>query len=344
VRSRPARSSAATFRSERFATEILDPRRGFERERLELEVRWDPLTGQSARLLPEGTLQPPARLDVERMAEESRASCPFCGERVEAETPRFPPEVSREGRFRSGEALLFPNLVAYSKWSTVSIHSADRHLLPIDQLDEQLLGDNLATQVAFARVVLEHDPASAWISINANHLPPSGSSIFHAHLQGAAGTVPTTMQRLLAEVPAERFCDYVGSEREGGERQLGSTGRVDWLAAFAPIGPAEIRAFVFGAASPAELDDEVVRELALGLSRALGLYAQLGFQSFNLAVYGAPPGTPGYPLNLRLVARSYFGPLLRSDAMWSERLHWEAATDISPERLAAAGRPAFSQL
>jgi UDPglucose--hexose-1-phosphate uridylyltransferase len=289
-------------------------------------------------------LQPPARLDVEYMAEESRASCPFCAERVEAETPRFPPEVSPEGRFRCGEALLFPNLVAYSKWSAVSIYSADRHLLPIERLDAPLLADNLATQVAFARVVLEHDPASAWISINANHLPPSGSSIFHPHLQGAAGPVPTTVQRLLAEVPAERFRAYVDSEREGGERHLGSTGRVDWLTAFAPIGPGEIRAFAFGAASPAELDDELVGELAHGLACAFGLYAELGFQSFNLAVYGAPPGTPGYPLNLRLVARSYFGPLLRSDAMWSERLHWEAATDVSPELLAAAGRPAFSQL
>jgi hypothetical protein len=41
---------------------------------------------------------------------------------------------------------------------------------------------------------------------------------------------------------------------------------------------------------------------------------------------------------LRLVGRAYFGPLQRSDAMWSERLHWEAATDLAPEKVAERGR------
>jgi MFS family permease len=66
----------------------------------------------------------------------------------------------------------------------------------------------------------------------------------------------------------------------------------------------------------------------------LDVYAELGFQSFNLALYGAPPETDGYPLNLRLVSRSNLDLLYRSDATWMERLHWEAATDIVPEELA----------
>jgi hypothetical protein len=45
---------------------------------------------------------------------------------------------------------------------------------------------------------------------------------------------------------------------------------------------------------------------------------------------------------LRLVGRAYFGPLLRSDAMWSERLHWEAATDLAPEKVAERGRELFA--
>ena len=327
------------FRRERYSAELLDPRRSFERVRLPLEIRWDPLTGQSSRLLPEGSLQPPARLDEARLADQSRTDCPFCAPRVESATPRFPPEVVPEGRIRRGEALLFPNLNAYAQWSSVSIYSPDRHALGLDELDAALLADNLAAQVAFAGAVLGHDPASAWISVNANHLPPSGSSIFHPHLQGAASPVPTTEQHRLAEVAPERFRDYLEAER-GGERHLGSTGAADWLASFAPTGPAELRAFVPGCSCPSELDDELVRELGRGLSLGLGLYAELGFQSFNLAVYGAPAGTRGYPLNLRLVGRAYYGPLHRSDAMWSERLHAESATDIAPEQVAAraAGR------
>ena len=330
------------LRRERFEAELLDPRRDFEPARVEVEVRWDPLTGQSCRLLPSGSLQPPAPIDLDRLAAQSRPGCPFCRDRIEDETPLFSAEVWPEGRIRRGEAVLFPNLVPYAKWSSVSVYSPDRHVLPLAEITAELLTDNLSAQVAFARAVLEHDPSSAWISINANQLPPSGSSIFHPHLQGAANPVPTTMQRLLAEVPAPRFRDYVETERRSGERYLGSTGTVDWLAAFAPLGPGELRAFAFGATSASQLDNALLAELGQGISRALALYAELGFESFNLALFGPPPGAGGYPLNLRLVARSYFGQLLRSDAMWSERLHWEAATDLAPEAIAERARARFA--
>lgn len=326
--------------SQRFVAEILDPRKGFEPARTEVEVRRDPLTGQSCRVLPGGSLPPPERQDLEAMARSSRKSCPFCGERVEEVTPRLPPEVWPDGRIRVGEALLFPNLVPYAKWSSVSLYSAERHVLPIGGITPRLMRDNLATQAAFIRAVRAHDPDSAWASINANFLPPSGSSILHPHLQGAVHPTPTTVQRLLAELPEGFVEAYIEAERAGG-RSLGSTGPIKWIAAFAPVGPAEIRGFVPGVASPEEMDEELVAELARGLSLALGLYEELGFQSFNLACCGGPAGSCGPPLLVRLVARACFGPLLRSDAMWSERLHWEAATDVGPEEVARLGRRRF---
>ncbi len=54
------------------------------------------------------------------------------------------------------------------------------------------------------------------------------------------------MQRLLAEVPTERSADYLATERRLGARWLGGSGRVTWLASFAPMGPCELRAFVTG--------------------------------------------------------------------------------------------------
>src|SRR6266542_1997650 len=139
---------------------------------------------------------------------------------------------------------------------------------------------------------------------------PSGSSLFHPHTQGAAHPQLTTMQALLAAVPPERFDDYLATERRFGQRHLGSTGTVEWLASFAP--------------------------LAHGIVVALGLYAELSFESFNLALYGAPPGTAGYPLNLRMLVRSNLDMPYRSDATFLERLHWEAALDptIPPEAVA----------
>jgi UDPglucose--hexose-1-phosphate uridylyltransferase len=322
-------------------TELLHPGRGFEPVSLQLEIRQDPLTGHTARLLPESGLIPRSDFDLRALADETRLTCPFCLERIETVTPKLPAAIAPEGRIRQGEALLFPNLLPYSKYSSVSVYSPERHFLPLEELTPRLLADNLAVQVAFARAVSRHDPDARWVSVNANHMLPSGSSVFHPHLQGSVNTLPTTMQRLLAETPADRFRRYVDTEREEGERHVASTGRVDWLASFAPIGPAELRAFVFGVASPAELDDDLVEEFAAGIASALRLYAELGFQSFNLAVYGAPAETEGYPLNLRLISRSNLAPLYRSDATWLERLHWEAAIDVVPEDLAARARVHF---
>ena len=81
-------------------------------------------------------------------------------------------------------------------------------------------------------------------------------------------------------------------------------------------------------------EEELVEELGHGIATGLNLYAELGFESFNLALYGAPSGSDGYPLNLRMACRSNLKPLYRSDATYFERLHWEAAVDISPEELA----------
>jgi UDPglucose--hexose-1-phosphate uridylyltransferase len=314
---------------ERVEAEILDPRRGFERVRTQVEQRRDPLTGHGCRLLPAGSIPPPARHDLERLAAESRESCPFCAGRIERETPRFPPEVVGDGRIRSGAAVLFPNLVPYAKWSSVSVYSPELHLLRLDELTPDLLADNLATQVEFARAVLAADPASRWVSVNANHLPPSGSSVFHPHLQGSAHPAPTSLQRLLAELPPAALAAYLEAERDG-ERWIAEKDGVEWLAAFAPVGPAQVRAFVRGCDSPERLEPSLVGELARGIAVVLGVYAGLGFESFNLALAGAPGGT----LSLSIVARAYYGAALRSDAMWSERLHWEAATDVWPEQVA----------
>jgi UDPglucose--hexose-1-phosphate uridylyltransferase len=306
-----------------------------------VEARVDPLTGHTSRILPDRGLMPPSDFDLEAFARETEPSCPFCGDRLERLTPRLPPGLFPEGRIVCGEAVLFPNLHAYSSHSSVSVYSPRLHYLPLERITGRLMADNLATQVRYARAVMDADPASRWASINANHMLPSGSSLFHPHLQGIADSRGTTIQRALAAVPAARFEAYLEVERLAGERYLGGTGHVEWLASFAPIAPAELRAFVPGRTSIAELADELIDELGHGLSLALGGYAEMGFQSFNLAIYGAPPETDGYPLNLRMACRSNLRPFYRSDSTLLERLHWEGAIDLAPEVVAEAIRDRF---
>lgn len=299
-----------------------------------IDVRVDPLTGHSSRILPERGLMPANDFDLAAFAQENQPRCPFCAERIHALTPKLPPEIDPDGRITHGEAVLFPNLHAYSSHSCVSVYSPRLHYLPLESVTQRLMADNLTTQVAYAKVVMAADPESCWASINANHMLPSGSSLFHPHLQGIVDSLPTTLQRILAAVPAERFDAYLETERRAGERYLGDTGRVQWLVSFAPIAPAELRGFVRGISSPIEADEDLVDELAHGLELALNAYAEMGYESFNLAVYGAPPATDGYPLNLRLACRSNLKAFYRSDSTFLERLHWEGAVDLVPETIA----------
>jgi UDPglucose--hexose-1-phosphate uridylyltransferase len=323
------------------AGEILDPGKGFARVQTSLEVRWDPLTGHGARLVSApAPLFPQSDFDLAALGETTGLSCPFCRERIEVATPRFPPEVCEDGRFRQGEAIVFPNLVAYAQYASVAVYGPDRHFLPLDAMTPRLVADNLGGQAAFVRAVTRRDSRARLASISANHMLPSGSSVFHPHTQGSVGPDPTTFQRVLADVPAERFTEYVETEQRVGVRYLGNTGRVAWLASFAPAGPGELRAVVSDASTPADLVRDLVDEVGWGIATALGLYAELGFGSFNLAMYGTPPGNEARPMLVRMVCRANLSPLYRSDVMWLERLHGEAAVDVTPEHIAelAGGR------
>jgi UDPglucose--hexose-1-phosphate uridylyltransferase len=313
--------------------EMIAPGTG-ELIRTTIDVRVDPLTGHTSRIVPDRGLMPPNDFDLAAFARENQPRCPFCPGRIEELTPKLPPAIEPAGRIVRGEAVLFPNLHAYSSHSCVSVYSPRLHYLPLGQMTDRLLADNLAVQVAYDKAVMAAEPDCRWASINANHMLPSGSSLFHPHLQGIVDSEPTTIQRLLAQVPAQRFEDYLEAERRSGERYLGDTGHVEWLVSFAPIAPAELRAFAGTVSSPTELDDDLIAELAHGLALALGAYAEMGFESFNLAIYGAPPATDGYPLNLRLAIRSNLKPFYRSDSTFLERLHWEGAVDLAPEAVA----------
>ncbi len=321
------------LRRQLLTAEMLEPGTG-NLIRTSIDVRIDPLTGHSSRILPERGLMPANDFDLAAFARASQQRCPFCPELIDALTPKLPPAIHPDGRIANGQAVLFPNLHAYSSNSCVSVYSPRLHYLPLEDMTEGLVADNLCTQVAYAKAVMATDPQSRWASINANHMLPSGSSLFHPHLQGIVDSQPTTLQRMLAEVPADKFEAYLEAERNIGERYLGGSGRVEWLVSFAPIAPAELRAFVPAVSSPVELDEDLIAELAHGLTLALHAYAEMGFQSFNLAVYGAPPATAGYPLNLRIACRSNLRAFYRSDSTFLERLHWEGAVDLAPETIA----------
>ena len=328
------------FRRELLRSEILHPAHDFKPVPSEVEVRWDPLTGHTSRIVRGVRLLTPTSFDLETYARQTQERCFFCPGRIDQATPRLPAAIHPGGRIRRGQAVLFPNIVGYSQYSSVAVYGSDLHFLPLERMTPRLVADNLHTQVEFVSAVMMEDPEARWASINANHMLPSGSSLFHPHTQGSVDRFPTTFQRLLSQVSQDQVSAYLDAERELGERYIAELRGIVWLASFAPIGFHELRAFIPGASSPAELGAEQVEALGDGLAIALNLYAELGFQSFNAALYGAPAGAPSM-LNLRLVARSNLEPLYRSDATYYERLHWQAMVDSTPEELAARARDRF---
>jgi hypothetical protein len=98
---------------------------------------------------------PPSDEDLEAIGRQFAPTCPFCADRLESQTPRFPPTLSREGRIRRGEAVLFPNLFAYSQFSSVSVYSPDLHYLPLERMTPCCVGGIASVLLALTGARLE---------------------------------------------------------------------------------------------------------------------------------------------------------------------------------------------
>ena len=335
------------FEKDVIEAKILNPIKNFELDTKFTEVRRDPLTGRTSRIVDRFGLTPPKH-DISGLIEKTR-NCFFCGENVERVTPRIRPEISAEERIKVGKAVLFPNLMAYSKYSGVSIFSKE-HFIELGEFTVELIANNLKANRRYVQLVAAFDPSVQYCSINGNYLYPAGSSLPHPHLQSAIDPFPTNVQDEMLRRSEEYFQshgrvfwqDLVEVEKKQGERYVGAIGSTAWMTSFAPIGFHEVRGIVFGQSSVAALSDADVEALGEGIARVLKFYEDQGLNSFNLAIYSGPiSGAEHFRVNLRLVSRSNLEPYYRSDATCFERLHWESMTDRKPEDICAELRRYF---
>ncbi len=313
-----------------------------------VEVRYDPLLGTSSRIAEGVKLQTADGGALEPLRGPD-PSCPFCGERLTRVTPRIDPRLGGEPRVVVGEAVVFPNLVPYSQYAAVAIF-ARRHWLDIEDFSAGRIADNLRASLRYVRTVHAADPRARHAAWNVNYLFPSGGSLPHAHAQVFLDPLPTTRMRLQQEA-GERYLhehgssyweDLIATERMRGERFLWDIGTTAWVTAFAPVGFHEVQAVVRDRESILSLDDDDVAALATGLERVLRGYASLGFNSFNISLFSGPlDGSPAARVNLAMVTRTAMLPYYRSDAMYLERLHWEAAVAPAPEAVAELLRAAM---
>ena len=310
--------------------------------RRKLQVRFDPLLATSSRIAEGVKLQ--TRSDAALVPFRAPdANCPFCADRIGEVTPRIAAEITRAGRIRVGETVLFPNLVPYSKHGAVAAFTT-QHWLDILEFTPAIIADNLSACLDYIRAVTKVDADARFCAYNINYLYPSGGSLPHPHSQVYLDPYPTSMMRMQQHsVEAYRqangscfWIDLVSEERERADRFIWRDGSIVWMTPFAPIGFNEVRAVLLDRTTLLQLSSGDVHALASGISRVLAWYNSIGYDSFNLAIYSGELGTDGADrVNLAMITRTAMTPFYRSDSMYLERLHWEFALDRSPEDVAA---------
>jgi galactose-1-phosphate uridylyltransferase len=340
-------TSPIRFHSEQITASFLSPD-GSEVMK-SLEVRFDPLLGTSSRIA-EGVVLSKADEGALALLQAPNSGCPFCPDRINRVTPKLLEPIHNSGRIERAETVLFPNLVPYSQYAAVAVFSK-RHWLALSGFTPQRLFDNLSVAIDYVRKVHAFDPRAENCAYNMNYLYPSGGSLPHPHAQVYSDPHPTTFMRLQREASIAYWTakgrsyweDLVETETARALRFVARVGRTTWITAFAPIGFNEVRAVVSGRETFLDLTEDDLNALSAGISRVLQWYELTGYNSFNLALYSGPlKNSRGWCVHLSMITRTAMLPYYRSDAMHMERLHWEAAVDRSPERIADDLRAHFA--
>ena len=338
---------AIQFRCESLLSRFQNPGDEAYSER-KLQVRFDPLLGTSSRIAEGVKLQ--TRVDEAHSSIRTPGpNCPFCAECIDQVTPRIAKEIVPAGRIRVGETVLFPNLVPYSKYAAVAAFTT-RHWLELHDFTPTIIADNLAASLDYIHAVAKADAEARFCAYNINYLYPSGGSLPHPHSQLYVDPFPTSMMRMqhasvAAYWKANERCfwnDLVSEETERAERMISGDGSIVWMTPFAPIGFNEVRGVLCERATILDLSSADLQAIASGISRVLAWYDSIGYNSFNLALYSGALGRDGADrVNLTMVTRTAMLPFYRSDSMYLERLHWEAALDRTPEDIAGDVREYF---
>jgi UDPglucose--hexose-1-phosphate uridylyltransferase len=339
------------FRREMTTGIYLNPYAGFEKKEIVIEERYDETTGVASRILP-FRARPAQKIDINAYLEKSpEPLCPFCRELFEKSTPKFTPDIAPAGKFKRGEACLFPNAFPYDRSGTVAIFSS-RHFVPLDELTPELMRDGFSVCRDYFHRIAELQPGFQYCSINWNYMPPAGGGLIHPHLQTIAGSRPTSfMQRLITKAGqyavtsggGNLWRDLAAFEKEAGERFIADTDAVCWLAAFSPKGMAGEIDFIFKEkTSLFDLTGSDFDELLDGLYRIFKYLSANNFISFNLALYAALSNENDLWVQGKVVPRFEINALGTSDLNYFEKLHDEIICLAVPEQMCRELQPYFS--
>jgi UDPglucose--hexose-1-phosphate uridylyltransferase len=314
-----------------------------------IEIRTNPITGRTSRIafsrtgareaatehFPE---PPPSAGEV--------AQCPFCKNNIPQKTPQLLACYEASGRMAKGSSVLFPNLFPYGAHSAVSIFD-DRHFVEIGTATSESYTQCFLNCAEYLKRVLTHDPAAVYLAITQNHLPSAGGSLIHPHLQIQADRFATNHQRHLKQKADDYFdqtgkllfSDYLEREVTEGQRHIGSTGKWEWLAAYAPEGFFEVWGILPEVTSLSNVTGASWENLARGVINAQRYYRSLNRNGYNLGLFTIEDGASKLELRVVILARANYAQWVRSDHTGFEAMLGDMATFTAPEETAIAARP-----
>ncbi len=334
-------------------TTILTPSTGFKPQVQLVERRKDTLLDRWCRINNERANRPKVRagdFSILELFESTRKSCPFCPDRVDANTPMFPESLIPGGRLRVGEAIAFPNLFAFAQHHAVVVLTAE-HFIPLDKFDAVHIGNGLEASIRYIKAVRARHPQIRFCSINWNHLPTAAASMLHPHFQVIADEVPThylydvlEASRIFHEKHGLSYWrDIVEAEEENLERFITKFGGSNWYTSFCGLGNNDVVGVV-DASNIFEMNEATLGDLAEGLSAMLKGYSALGVQGFNMSIFSGPLDSHlrDFSVHLRMISRPDVKPIYTTDAGFMERLHDEVVIETKPEDAASKIRSTIS--
>lgn len=280
---------------------------------------------------------------LQKVARETQGNCFMCPEKVRSTTPKYPPALLPEGRITIGEATLFPNLFPLSEFHAVCALT-HAHYLNLREFSPNILSDGIQACLEFIRRVYSAKKSARYMTINCNYLFPAGASAVHPHIQVLGGDVPYTVlirmldgsQHYFEQNHSSFWNDLIAMEKEIGERYIGRTGDVEWLASFAPLGTNEVQGILCEKHNFLEMSHADVQALGEGLSTVLGFYDENDYSTFNFTIYSGPlhESTEWFWSSVRIISRANIYENYRASEYFLQKLLGNEILLTSPEDLA----------
>jgi len=321
-----------------------DPFQNFAEVERVSEIRTDPLSGHTARIL-DFPVRSLGRVDLSPIIEKSKTTCPFCPEIIDKMTPKFSPSVVSRERYARGEALCVPNVFPHDENFALTVMTK-KHYVGLTEFTHEVLKDSLLCCMDYLMELLIKQPGAVYQSINWNYLPLAGGSIVHPHLQIIASSTPTryytevisSVERYKRENKNSLWKDFITAEEHQKERFIAYSDGVLWTVAFAPMGIFDVMAIIERTRKPADINGVVLDSLVSGILSTLRFIDSLNMYSFNMSLYFFTNNSLFLP-HLRICPRISLPPLGACEINYMRMLHNETLTTLKPEDLCERIKP-----